>query len=593
MSSPHRIALRLAPLLLLACSALNGPYLAPEPTLPPAPMASLTPVAPSPTAPANLTATPEFTATPAPTAVPSAVPHDVSLAPTDVLVHPDPDLYSGDVVSFEILAHNPSGDELGGLPVTVYLDELGGEVLASGTYAYSGFASRDQATFYWAWDTAGLTGKHTIVVAQDTANQLLATDPDLANNVTAVTMELLPPEARPAPESEAQWATAQNACCVFHYLTGTAAERDIEALMGTAEGEVEIVEDFLGVSRGGKLDFTLLSRLVGHGGFASDSISISYLDRDYAGGDVPQVFKHEAVHILDRRLSRSRPVIMTEGLAVYVSGGHFKVEDLEARAVALLALNRYIPLAELADSFYPSQHEIGYMEAAAFVRYMVETYGWEAFRTFYGTFREGGPDSEVLDAALRLNFDKSMAEMEADWLAYLGAQTPDPEQMADVRDTVAFYDTVRRYQQAADPFAHYLTAWLPDTGQMRQRGLVADYLRHPAEPANLALEAMLADGAAAIRSGDYDRAEWLIASANAVLGAGAFDERAAPGEAAFADPLAAQYLQVVLSTLDAGYEPQRITLTGTTAQVTGIRDWPHAEDLTFSLAGGAWVLNTD
>jgi hypothetical protein len=586
-------ALRLSPLFLLACSVLSGPYLAPAPTNTPLPR----PTAAPPTAPAEPTALPTAvpspTRTPAPTATAVPVAHDVALTAADLLLHPDPQLYSGDVVSFEVLAQNPSGDSLSGLPVTIYLGEVGGLMLASGRYTYSGFAQREQATFYWAWDTAGLVGPQTLVVAHETGSPLLAADPDLSNNVVEYPVVLHPAVARPAPEPQAEWQTAQNECCVFHYLTGTAAGRDLDLLMATAQREVEAVEEFLAVQQARKMEFTLLSRLVGHGGFANESIAISYLDRDYAGGDVPQVFRHEAVHLLDRGIARNRPTLMAEGLAVYASGGHFKVEDIEGRAVALLSLNRYIPLAELADNFYPSQHEIGYLEAAGFVKFLVDTFGWEDFRQFYGTFGENGSHSEILDTALRLNFDRSLAEVEADWLASLRAQPVDPALVADVRDTVAFYDTVRRYQQAADPAVHYMTAWLPDTGEMRERGLVADFLRHPNAPANIALETMLIEAAAAISDGDYARAEWFIASTNAVLGAEpwAGDQRGL--REAFADPLAEQYLAVAQSALAASYEPQRIAMAQAQASVAAIQDWPALEHLTFAQVGGTWRLSSD
>jgi len=103
--------------------------------------------------------------------------------------------------------------------------------------------------------------------------------------------------------------------------------------------------------------------VLGHGGFATRRSRSPYLDRNYAGSNFGLVLHHEMIHILDGRLGGEyRPSLFVEGLAVYQSGGHFKPEPLMPRAAALLpsetGLGRYIPLAELADNFYLSQHEI-------------------------------------------------------------------------------------------------------------------------------------------------------------------------------------------------------------------------------------------
>ena len=144
----------------------------------------------------------------------------------------------------------------------------------------------------------------------------------------------------------------------------------------------------MGIQFTAPITITLMSRVLGHGGFASQDIDISYLDRNYAGSDFGLVLHHEMIHILDGRLGGDfRPSLLVEGLAVYETGGHFKKEPLMPRAAALLpgetGLGWYIPLAELADNFYLSQHEIGYLEGATLIEYMVNTWGWDAFSSFY------------------------------------------------------------------------------------------------------------------------------------------------------------------------------------------------------------------
>ena len=116
-------------------------------------------------------------------------------------------------------------------------------------------------------------------------------------------------------------------------------------------------------------------------GLPSSEISVSYLDRNYASNSWELVVHHEMVHAIDGHLGGDfRPTIFVEGLAVYLTGGHYKPEPLMPRAAALLPayLNQYIPLKTLADDFYASQHEIGYLEGASLIEYMVKTYGWDA-----------------------------------------------------------------------------------------------------------------------------------------------------------------------------------------------------------------------
>jgi hypothetical protein len=271
--------------------------------------------------------------------------------------------------------------------------------------------------------------------------------------------------------------------------------------------------------------------------------------------------------------------MMTEGLAVYVAGGHFKTEPLDQRAAALLALNEYIPLSQLAQDFYASQHEISYLEAGAFITYLVNTRGWESFKKFYSSFQPGSLDSEMVNSALRANFGHNLTELEATWLAHLRSLPADPKEVDDLRLSIALYDTLRRYQQLDDPSAHFLTAWLPDLKEALRRGIVADFVRHPDAPEDIALETMLVEAERALEAGDFPQTEKLLASVNAVLDA----------HNLFSDPTAAAYLEIVTDLAAKGYEAQTITFQGRTATVSAIHDWPTLETLTLTRGARGWT----
>jgi hypothetical protein len=373
---------------------------------------------------------------------------------------------------------------------------------------------------------------------------------------------------------------------VFHYVSGTAAARDIQELMALADEAMAYVSDRLGSEPDqARLDVYLIDRVLGHGGFAGDALIISYLDRFYAGGDWALVLRHEGTHILDRRFAQTRPALLAEGLAVHVAGGHFRAEPLHERAAALLALDRYIPLAELADSFYPSQHEIGYLEAGSFVGFLIDRFGWEAFKDLYGDIAgDAGSPSAMIDMALQDHLGLTLAQAESDWLAELQSMPASSSQSTDLQQTIDFYEAVRRYQRAFDSTAYFLEAWLPPLEEAERRGITADFVRHPTELLNVTLETMFVAADRAIDQGDHAQAEALLSAVDAVLDAGGDLE---------ASSLASHYRTLVELSSSAGYQAQQIELDleRDVARVLAASD-PGAElvELTFTQQSGTWRI---
>jgi hypothetical protein len=413
----------------------------------------------------------------------------------DVHTHPDGPLYVGDKVSFEVIP--PPETETSGTAVRLNLGQtrLGEEDLQP-----FGIQGRREATFYWVWDTQGLeAGDYTLTFS------LLPGGGQWDEKVT-----LLPAAGLPLPEPEARWESTETVCCVIHYISGTQAESDLESLKASADAQAADVEARFGVKLNGKIPVTFLPRVLGHGGFTSDGIYVSYLSQNYAGNNTSQVLHHEMVHWLDNQpKSDLRPSVLQEGLAVYLSDGHFKVEPILPRAAALLDLGWYVPLRQLADTFYFSQHEVGYAEAAALISYLMTTYGKDEFYTFYRNIPSapGGSQAAALDAALQAHFQLSLDELDQNFMAFLRQQSFSETDRTDLRLTVAFYDTVRRYQQALDPSAYFLHAWLPNPSEMRQRGIVADFLRHPQSSLNQQIETRLVSADASLRAGRYSEVE--------------------------------------------------------------------------------------
>jgi len=151
------------------------------------------------------------------------------------------------------------------------------------------------------------------------------------------TVRLLPRNQVPLPEPQAAWETTASQCCQVYYISGTQAEADLPQLLESLDAQARDASQRMGTELSDPIPVVLLPRVLGHGGFASNEITVSHLVRNYMGGSQDIIFHHEMVHLLDARLGGDlRPAALVEGLAVYLSGGHFKPEPLLDRAAALL-----------------------------------------------------------------------------------------------------------------------------------------------------------------------------------------------------------------------------------------------------------------
>jgi hypothetical protein len=519
--------------------------------------------------------TPSDTATASPSPTPFLYPTLSQGYPFEVRYHPDGGLYVGDLVSLEVIA--PLDFNTEGAEVLVEIGIV--EVVTLGPQAFGrhGIAGRTQATFMWAWDTSGLIpGEYTLTFTI------------IPQEVTwDETITLYPESQLPLPEPDASWGFTQSECCIFHYISNTAAERHLQQLMDIADEQAILAAERIGIDFNEPITITLMPRVLGHGGFAGREIYISYLDRNYAGDSYPMVVHHEMVHILDGRLGGGyRPSLFVEGVAVYLTGGHFKPEPLMPRATTLLENGIYIPLLELADNFYPSQHEIGYLQAGALVEFMVATWGWDGFSDFYRSIPdlENGFPSLAIDLALQENFGITYSDLEDMFLADLRRLPSLPEMEADVRLTIAYYDTVRRYQQDLDPSAYFMTAWLPNIEEMRQRGIQADLIRPPSTPENIALEAIFVQADKHLRAGDFAQVDIHLQAINTVLDAMQlfdpypFDQHS----------LAADHYAITLLLLNKGYQLISAEIESEKARVQAGIPGSHPVSLNLIRDGSQW-----
>jgi hypothetical protein len=487
--------------------------------------------------------------------------HDLSIDQDDVLVFPVPAVYAGDLVTFHISPNLPGGLAPNDVQVRILLD---GEELLFSNIDYRKLSGDVVGLYQWAWDTTDQEGSHTITVELDPEDQLQINDENPNNNVTSLDVIVRPRGSLPAREANAAWVEVAGNCCVLHVVSGTAAQRDIEQLADEVDAAFERASVALATPLSETpYDIYLIDRVIGQGGYAIDDMVISYLDRDYAGGGLQELLVHEAVHLVDKSFAPDRITFLAEGLAVWVAGGHYQQQDIGQRMAALVEVGGYVPIAQIIENFFATQHEIGYLESASLIDYLVVTYGWPRVRAFYAetTADDGRTLTDAVDVNLRTAFGRTLEQIESDWLAYLASLPRDLTAADDLTTTTRYYDVMRRYQTIYDPTAYYLYAWLPVPAEAAERQATADFSRHPESETNIALETMLLSANSLLWQGEYDRVNAILDSVERVL----------DNEGRFLDPLARAHLNIVRAVSEEGYEVQRIDLDGNRATATAIR----------------------
>ncbi len=502
------------------------------PTSPPVPP-TITALSPVPT----LTPSPPLLT---PTSTPPPEFHGLDVA--GIHVYPTP-LHVGDQLTVDVVPRLPEG-WTEPLTVTLHFPDEGHASAPVGPYAFGG-ASR--ARFIWIW-TVPQAARLSLTVTLALPSEAVVEAPFV--DMLTVTLEPRSAEPLSPPEPEAAWAVAERERFRLHYLTGTAAERDLPTLIESAEAAYLGVTRQLGARDAPPLDVYLLDRVVGQGGYASRGwVAVSYLDRMYAPADLDLLFRHELTHRLDGAIGcDGAPAMLREGLAVFVAGGHYWPESVARKASLLLDTGDYIPLLRLAGDFYLHQHEIGYLEAAAFVTYVVEGWGWETFeRLCRAAASAEGTDAERVAAGLETAGLGELEALERDWRRWLGTLRATEQERALFEMELYLLETMRDYQRRYDRGVNFREGVLFDPAEGARREIVADFLRNPRAAEPIALELLLIMAQDALRARAPAEARSFLDTVVAVL-----------EEGFFVSDLALDLLTITEASLEQGYEPYRV-----------------------------------
>jgi len=490
-----------------------------------------------------------------------AIDNRTQLAPIgNVHAFPGPEHYAGDVLTFEIQSSgNFNNDET--LTVSMALDDR------TPTTIPATFMPYGQVLIPMAFDTTNLTGRHTLTF----------TTADGKLNET-YSFEVLSADQRPANETRATWMTKETDCCVFHYLSETAAARDIDFISEHFQQGANEFEEIMQAEIQSKMDVYLIDRILRNGGFGGGGkLMISYTDRYYGPtvGDagLETLARHEFSHAADISLEGAVDGVEFnyEGLAVYVAGGHYKPEPLAQRAAALFDLGYSVPVDEIIP-----QHELSYLHAAAILTYIVDMYSEEKLWEFLKVDKIQDGQLVSMEDAIRSTLGISLKEFDQGFQAWLEKNDPG-EQLDDLRLTVRLQDLRREYQDTYSSQPIFIQ--MEEVDAVARPENLPIVMREARAPANIAVELIIANGQQAIVDGDYTLAEELIRILDEVISTGEFK-----------DPLAKEYLDIVLAASSEGYEVVNLDIQGDQASARVTAEPPTLIDLNFQRINGAWQI---
>lgn len=477
--------------------------------------------------------------------------------PSGVVVnaYPGPKHYEGDVLSFEIQGILETSDSvqmsLDGQDPTV----VQGEWLFHGTLLLP-----------LAFETANEVGSHQLTFS-------------LGGVAADYSFDVLPSEQRPANEENASWKVTEIDCCVLHYITGTAAARDIDFIAEHFQTAADQLTVRYGATYEPKMQVHIVDRMVGNGGFGGvGQLAISYTDRYYgplAGTEgLETLARHELSHAARIGLENVGDGIdfNYEGLAVYIAGGHYKPEPLAQRGAALYDLGYYVPVGRQIQ-----QHELDYLYFAAMLTYIDEAYGKDKPLEFINADENPGDGQPTpLETAIQNTFGISLAQFDQDFQDWLESQDPG-DQLDDLRLTVELQDLRRTYQDTYTPASSFLTYNFVEALARPEYLPIA--MREADDPENIAIELIIAAGQKAIIDGDYNAAEEFVGVLEQILSSDTFE-----------DPIAKDYLDIAAILSDQGYQVASLAIQGERATAQIIDQPPALVVVELLKVGGIWQI---
>lgn len=440
---------------------------------------------------------------------------------------PGPDHYDGDLLTFQVPVGGFGRYSL--VDASISID--GEAVEASGRMAGDPLLG-DVIVFPDVYDTSGRIGGHWVRVTADLS-------PQLSIDVTQ-RFVVTPASGRPTQELDTGWSVERTNCCNVTYLENSAAARDIEALVAIIDESAVAVEAHFGLELP-LVDFVLIDKLWGNGGYAGQEVVVSYLDRDFSPGrqkTFRQTVLHELAHAVTDQIEFGVPWPLTEGVAVQFTGGHFKPEPLGPRARALADSGDLPVLDILFDTFAEMQHETRYAAVGAFTDFLVSEYGLEKLIELYSA-DVGGAGSAWLATAAGQVLGAGLAELQAGFDAWVDSHVASTQAL-DVELTIALQEARRRFQATFNPYPNYFI--YPSVTATGQDSLA---MRDASNPKLVAVEALIAYAQDLIIAGDLETAAAVVTEIERIVVEGTIGPGLSGDFLAIAEAVDAEGLELV------------------------------------------------
>lgn len=215
------------------------------------------------------------------------------------------------------------------------------------------------------------------------------------------------------------WQTYETELFVFHFPKSLNVE-DHRFEMEQMDEESQEIADYLGSESGPKVH---VYRAVD--GRQCGDLMLHPPSHGYAvtawGLIVTATFTnaHEFVHLLTMPEGSFINAAFSEGIAVALAGGAWYTPEFSLmQARRLIDHNMYIPLREILameDQDFLRHGEVTYHEAGAFVRFLLDSYGWDRLAALEKVVKSGKPVAEAFSEV----YGQTAAEAEENCVDYL------------------------------------------------------------------------------------------------------------------------------------------------------------------------------
>ncbi len=233
------------------------------------------------------------------------------------------------------------------------------------------------------------------------------------------------------------WKTTETEHYIFHYKTGSLAERELAEITSLQESCFKEITDTLKIESHTKIHYYLCDtrkEVMQESGFEYEINGIALCNPDnpkiYAiyTADNRCIGFHEDTHAIACQLAYPDSIAIIEGLAMHFDKVWWKIPN-ELCVYVYLKDNKYESVEHLIldnQHFYQISDSISYPIMGAFTTYIIEKYGIDKYKLLYQY-------SKNVNHAFQEIYGISLSELEQDFINTIQAQSYSGEECEKAR----------------------------------------------------------------------------------------------------------------------------------------------------------------